>query len=551
MSRKLANLLVIFLVVACTTSSTTSTPGTPGPNSTAGGSSTTQVVTPGSTDGEPEGDMTCWTAPTSGTPGSISFEDVTEEMGLIEPLIGMFGHTAAFGDPNADGHPDLVFGTFADREVEDYQVRGADGPRPDQLLLSNPDLEAVEGWSTELGRTSGAVFADFDADGDDDFLIIRHAGRSADNETPSRLFENVDGALQPHSEILPPDFRGRTPAVADYDGDGLLDVYVSEDNSGETGGLLLHNEGSLEFVDVTDGSGLEGVFALSAAASDLDADGLPDLATSTAVFLNQGSLTFEDVTPGDYAAVPVGEEDDAAGVAIGDLDRDGRPDIVVGQHYRATVEFDSEIPVRVFLNKETGFEDVTEEAGLTPLPTLAPHVEIADIDNDSWPDIVTSASAGDGASPAVYRNLGGEALSFEVSSGLGSDQYWVGAPVVDIDRDGRLDVFAVEWEPSLPSLMFRNTGDSGHWLEISIDGPGLGIGAVITVTTEDGAPIGSQEVGAGGGYASGHLPVAHFGLGAETQVSVSLRTPDGTVTDLTGISADQHLRWPRGCGTDQ
>jgi hypothetical protein len=462
----------------------------------------------------------------------------------------MYGHTGAFGDPNGDGHADLVFGTFGDREVEDYQARGADGPRPDQLLLSTPELEPVDGWSTELGRTSGAVFADFDADGDDDLLMIRHAGRSADNETPSRLFENVEGALQPHSEILPPDFRGRTPAVADFDGDGLLDVYVSEDNSGETGGLLLHNEGSLEFSDVTDGSGLEGILALSAAAGDLNADGLPDLATSTAVFLNQDGLTFDEVTPDDYAAIPVGEEDDAAGVAIGDLDKDGRADLVVGQHYRATVEFDSEIPVRVFINTESGFEDVTEEAGLTPLPTLAPHVEIADIDNDSWPDIVTSASAEDGTAPAIYRNLGSEDLTFEVSSGLGSDQYWVGAPVVDLDRDGRLDVFAVEWEPSLPSLMFRNTGDSGHWLEVSIGGPGRGVGAVVTLSTEDGTVIGREEISAGGGYASGHLPVAHFGLGAENQVSVSIQSRDGTVTDLPGISADQHIRWPQGCSGD-
>ncbi len=482
MSRSLASCLLAFVVVACTAS------GGPGPDSTESGPSTTPTATPGTTGAS--GDLTCWTAPTAGTPGPITFEDVTEEMGLVQPLIGMYGHTAAFGDPNADDHPDLVFGTFGDREIEAYQVRGADGPRPDQLLLSHPELRPEDGWSTELGRTSGAVFADFDGDGDDDLLLIRHAGRSADNETPSRIFENVDGVLQPHSEILPPDFRGRTPAVADFDGDGLLDVYVSEDNSGETGGLLLHNEGGLEFTDVTDGSGLEGVFALSAAAGDLNEDGRPDLVTSTAVFLNHGGLDFEEVTPSDYAAIPIGNEDDPAGIALGDLNKDGRLDIVVGQHYRATVEFDSEVPVRVFLNMESGFEEFT----LDPLPTLAPHVEIADIDNDTWPDIVTSASAGDGAAPAVYRNLGGEDLGFEISPGLGSDQYWVGAPVVDIDRDGRLDVFAVEWEPSLASIMFHNTGDSGHWLEVSIGGPGRGIGATITVSAPDGVLIGRQAI---------------------------------------------------------
>lgn len=547
MNRRLPILLAALVIVSCTNTGLTDSSG---PDPTGSGSSAGSSTTPTSGASEPSGSLTCWTAPTSGEPGSISFENVTEELGLVEPLVGMYGHSAAFGDVNADGFADLAVGTFADREPEDYQVRGGTGPNPDQLLMSQPELTPVPGWSNELGRTSGAVFADLDGDGDDDFMIIRHAGRSADNETPSRLYENVDGALQPHSEVLPPDFRGRTPAVADYDGDGLLDVYVSEDNSGETGGILLRNTGSLEFEDVTEGSGLEGNFALSAAAGDLNGDGLPDLATSTAVFLNQGNLSFTDATPADYAAIPIGEEDDAAGVTLGDLNRDDLTDIVVGQHYRAAVEFDSEVPVRVFLNAGgdlPAFDDVTEAAGVAPLPTLAPHVQVADIDNDSWPDIVTSASAGDGATLAVYRNLGGPQLAFEVSEGLGSDQYWVGAPVVDIDRDGRLDAFAVEWEPALPSIMFLNAGESGHWLEVSLGGPGRGVGSRIRVTTADGASIGDQEIGLGGGYSSGRMPVAHFGLGAQTIVDVTITHPDGTLTTLPEIAADQHIRWPDGC----
>jgi hypothetical protein len=133
-----------------------------------------------------------------------------------------------------------------------------------------------------------------------------------------------------------------------------------------------------------------------------------------------------------------------------------------------------------------------------------------------------------------------------VSSGLGSDQYWIGAPVVDLDRDGRLDLFAVEWEPSLPSLMFMNVGDTGHWLEVSVGQPGAGIGAVVTVSA-GGEVVGRQEIGVGGGYSSGRLPVSHFGLGQETVVDVTIALPDGTTSDLAGIDADQHIRWPAGC----
>jgi hypothetical protein len=486
-----------------------------------------------------------------GAPGPITFDDATEEFGLVQPLIGMHGHVAAFGEVNGDGEADLVVGTFGDREPEVYQVRGADGPNTDQLLVSDP-LEAASGWSDELGRTSGAAFADFDNDGDDDLLLVRHAGRDGDFDVPTRLFENDGGTLVAHSEPLPADFRGRTPAVADYDGDGLLDVYVSEDSSGETGGLLLRNVGGLEFEDVTAGSGLEGVFALSAVAGAIDAVLLPDLATSTRVFINRGEMRFDDATPTGFLPEPIGEEDDPAGVAIGDLNRDGVPDLVVGQHYRATVEFDSEVPVRVFLG--TGDEtitsilrDATEEVGMAPLPTLAPHVAIADVDNDGWPDIVTTASAADGNAPAVYRNTGEDPLRFEISEGLGSDQYWIGGPVTDIDHDGRLDLFAVEWEPSLPSILFQNSGDSGHWLEVSLGVPGRGLGSVVEAHDSTGALLGKQEIGVGGGYSSGRLPTAHFGLGSATEANLTITQPDGTTVELVGVTADQHIRWPDGC----
>jgi hypothetical protein len=160
---------------------------------------------------------------------------------------------------------------------------------------------------------------------------------------------------------------------------------------------------------------------------------------------------------------------------------------------------------------------------------------------------LTTASAGDGATLAVYRNLGGSDLAFDISDGLGSDQYWIGAPVVDVDRDGRLDAFAVEWEPSLPSMMFRNAGESGHWVEVSMGVPGRGVGTLVTVSSLNGTAIGRQEISVGGGYSSGRLPVAHLGLGGESVVDITITLPDGTVHELSGIAADQHLRWPEGC----
>ncbi len=212
------------------------------------------------------------------------------------------------------------------------------------------------------------------------------------------------------------------------------------------------------------------------------------------------------------------------------------------------MEFDSEVPVRVFLGTEDGMlVDATQDIGMTPLPTLAPHVEIADMDNDGWPDIVTTASAENGTAPAVYHNTGETPLRFEISAGLGSDQYWIGGPITDFDHDGRLDMFAVEWEPALPSILFRNRGASGHWLEVSVDEPGGGIGYQVAAYAPNDELIGIQEVGVGGGYSSGHLPVTHFGLGAEAAARVTITDRLGAVVDVGEIAADQHIRWPDGC----
>lgn len=493
--------------------------------------------------------LTCWSAPALAGADDVSFDDVTEASGLIDPLVGLHGHAAAFGDLDLDLRLDLVVGTFADRDPEAYQVRGATGPSSDQLLRGGDRFQSIRGLPQELGRTSGAVFADLDADSDVDLVLIRHVGHSRRrNSIPSRVFENQGGVLTPTPQPLLDDYLGRTPVVADFDGDGLLDLYVTEDRHGESGGVLLHNRGDLTFEDVTAGSGLQGVFSLGAAVGDIDGDGLPDLATSDRVFLNAGGLTFEDVTPTSFGWEQIASDDDPAGVAIGDVNNDGRPDIVVGHHFRSTVDRDAEVPIRLFLQEGSGgFHEVTSAAGLIPIPTLAPHVELADIDNDGWLDIVTSASAFEGEGPAVFRNAGTSPVSFEAPEGLGSPQYWVGAPVADVDRDGRLDVFAVEWEPSLPSRLFANTTSGGHWLEVSLSGPGQGVGAVIELETVDGGFLGRREIGVSGGYASGGPPYAHFGLGDHRVVDVRISMPGASAVTLEGVAADQHIRWPDGC----
>jgi hypothetical protein len=234
-----------------------------------------------------------------------------------------------------------------------------------------------------------------------------------------------------------------------------------------------------------------------------------------------------------------GDEDDPAGVAAADVNRDGRIDLVVGEHYGSTIDFGERVPVRLYLNDGAGddglptFRDVTEAAGLPGLPTKAPHVEIADLDADGWPDIVTSAAADD-TTPVVFRNLGTAGdPAFEVVGTPGPRQYWPSGVVFDADRDGRLDVVLVDFDAARPSLILRNTSNAGHWL--GVESP---VGARVEVYRRPGRELlGATTVGGSTGYGSGGPPIAWFGLGPERSVDVEVSG--------VGIEARRRVRTDR------
>lgn len=512
----------------------------------------------------PAGGVTCWAAEPPESGSAPIFRDVTESSGLWEPLLGMRGHAAAWGDIDGNGWVDLFVGTFANRPPESYAVRGAEGPSPDRLLLgAETGFETAPGFPEELGRTSGAAFLDLDLDGDLDLVVSRHAGRGA--SAPSRILRNDRGSFQPVDDPgIPSDLAGRSVAGLDFDRNGLLDLFIAEDRFSGGSSVLLRNLGDLRFEDATSAAGIPAdVHGLGLATADLNANGLTDLfvAGSNRLFLANGDGTFReppDVVP---AWETFGPEDDVSGASIADLNRDGHPDLVLGHHYNSTLSHGKSVPIRVYLHRGLDaagnplFEDVTAAAGIPGLPTKAPHVEIEDVDNDGWPDIVTTASASNGQVPAVllHSGLEGGIPRFATPAGLGHPQYWVTGPMADVDRDGRLDILAVEWEPSLPSLLFRNESASDNWLSVEV-GPELGggLGARVGVYQEgllgqtEGL-VGMRELSVSEGYASGQQALAHFGLGDLTAVDVQVALPGGRTVDLPGLSANQHLGLPSGC----
>lgn len=512
--------------------------------------------------------LACWSSPPASGEKGIVFSDHTETLGLVAPLTGIYGHAAVWGDLTGDGYVDLFVGTFADRDDEDYQVRGAPGPAPDRLLSREGDgpFQPVEGFGDMFTRTSGGAVADLDGDGDLDLILSRNWDDDNPDAPATQIMRN-DGSsftavpLDP----LPGEFGGRSVGVIDYNADGLLDLVIVEDRWSGGRSTLLENRGDLVFEDVTVAAGIPaGVHGLGVAVADLNGDGAQDLfiSGSNRLFIANGDGSFTEIDSSVFAWQVYDDEDDVAGVSVADVNRDGLLDVLIGQHYNSTVDDGRLVPVRLYLNRGNDgagsptFEDVTEATGLVGLPTKAPHVEINDLDNDGWPDLVTTASAGDGTVPAVFKHngLSGDVPTFSVPDGLGSAQYWVAGPTADVDRDGRLDILLVEWEPALPSLLLRNESASGNWLEVSV-GPdrSFGIGWLVEVFESGGldepeALLGAREITVTQGYSAGVAPTAHFGLGDVTAVDVRLTAPGGETHEITGLEANQHARFPDGCG---
>lgn len=569
----------------------------------ATGTVTTAAADRGST---PAGAKDCTSLPDAAQepgPDSIEFADVTEDVGLLEPLKGMYGHATATGDVNGDGWLDLFVGTMKSGDVEAFQKRGAEGKAPDRLLLGGPDGFTVDEDFAEvpgdLYDTSGAVFTDLDNDGDLDLVVARGALGNASEHNDSVVLRNDNGNFT-HAATLTEDTGARTIAVLDYDGDGLQDLFIVEDHYyNDADSKLLRNLGGFNFEDVTEEVGFPPFQGLGAASADFNGDGLPDLLLSgtlrtqeswdagergeqstqfARLFTNTGGA-FEEADASVFRMPTQHWVDTAGGVAVADLNRDGLLDVVVGNHIHSGGLLERGIPAaRVYLHRgldqdgSPQFEEVTEAAGIPDVNTRVPHVEIVDFDADGWPDLHTSLSRGDSTLPTTFRHTGIDETGvpqFSIPSGLGDERtsmppplenpwddlvgiprYWATGASADYDRDGRIDSFMVEWFPELPSAMFRNeTTDTGNGLFVDVVPHADAIGAKVEVYCARGLGdadqlIGAREISIEVGYAAGLPTELHFGVGWATKVDLRVTLPNGGEVierENVNVRADPHV----------
>jgi hypothetical protein len=278
-------------------------------------------------------------------------------------------------------------------------------------------------------------------------------------------------------------------ALFDCDNDGKLDIAVVTPSTVEgyrAGGDLMvklyHQDSGFKFSDITQAAGLSHKgWGMGLAVADYDNDGLPDLYVTgyggNVLYHNLGNCKFEDVT--ERAGVAGGGF--STGAAWGDYDRDGNVDLFVSRYIHSDVATLGEIKTNykgliveapwgmsgesdfLFHNRGNGtFEEVSKKAGVSdPEGRLGLGVVWGDYDNDGWPDLFV---ANDTEPSYLYRNkhdgtfedqalLSGAAVSAE-GKAMGS----MGVDFGDFDRDGRLDITVATFAYQ-PDNLFHNAGD--------------------------------------------------------------------------------------------
>jgi hypothetical protein len=329
-----------------------------------------------------------------------------------------------------------------------------------------------------VGDAGGSIVDDFDNDG---FLDIVET--SFDPCQPMRAFRNNgDGTFSDVSERshLAEQVGGINIVQTDFNNDGWLDIYVMRGGwEWPMRNSLLRNNRDGTFTDVTLESGLLSVDhpTHSAAWADYDNDGWVDLYvghehTPSQLFRNKGDGTFEDVS----AKAGVNRVAFTKGVAWGDYDNDGYPDLYVSNYGEDNF---------LYHNRGDGtFEEVATQLGVEK-PKWSFPTWFFDYDNDGRLDLFVASyyfASGEwvrsylglprqGDSMKLYRNTGkGTFADVTHETGLDRGVAAMGANFGDVDNDGFLDFYLGTGAPTytalMPNLLYRNH-DGKYFVDIS------------------------------------------------------------------------------------
>jgi hypothetical protein len=449
--------------------------------------------------------------------GKGNFTDVTAKAGLGGTG---FDGGAAVADYDNDGHPDLFVAGVHRNTL--YHNNG-DGTFSDVTakagIRNAPDPQFGPMWAI------AGVWLDVNNDGFLDLFVVNYL--------------QWDYATEPLC-----DYKGVPDYCAPRSYKGLPDI-------------LYLNKGDGTFEDVSEKWGIRAHVGkgMGGAMADYDQDGLPDLFVTNDgmfnfLFHNTGGAFKEVGFPAGVALAEDGVPISGMGADFRDADNDGYPDIVFVALQKQTFPFFKNLAGRTFreITGASGMRVASmSKAGFGP--------GLYDFDNDGWKDLFVSrgdvlwkAMPGNVAEQwnTVFRNPGAPSSGSRLWQPLTEEAGLDAAPrgrhrglgFGDFDHDGRIDVVTTVMNGEAEIWMNRSPAP-GHWLDIALEGTKSnrdGIGAAIKITTAGGLQYNHMTTSVG--YASSSCGPVHFGLGADDKaVTVEIHWPSGIVQTLKDVAA--------------
>ncbi len=458
--------------------------------------------------------------------GDGTFTDVTTGSGLSKTGWGM---GVCVGDYDNDGYDDLYATYFGGNVL--YRNNG-NGTFTD---VTEKAGVRGHGWGT------GCAFGDYDNDGHLDLYVANY------------LDIEIGHLGEP----------GSAPNCT-YRGIGMFCGPL-----GLAGGrdVLYHNNGNGTFSGVTERAGIDSnsYYGLGVVWGDYNRDGRLDIyvsndSTPSSLYRNNGDGTFTDVGPQTGVAYSgEGMEQAGMGTDYADFDNDGWGDFVKGN-------FSDDVKNLYHNNHDGTFTDVTYSAGVGDVGWLFTTfgAKFLDYDNDGWKDIFLSNGQ---VFPQIDRYKTGityaernllfhnlhqgrfEEVGLHSGSGLSIQKVSRGLATADYDNDGDLEVLVTNMNDS-PDLLRRERKNPNHSILIKTVGVRSnrdGIGAEIKVLA--GSLTQYDTVRSGGSYLSSSDLRVHFGLGAATRVNrLEVRWPSGQVDSLADLPVDQIMVIEEGHG---